>query len=149
MSSSKKLAEIGSLLIDFSGIASEEDVFETILSALRHGLEIHGLSEEKSVVEDIRKRIEQHYKLPEDSLINSFKKKDRYLTEPKLIWVIICLKIFNNERSKVENLISNGCSYQYIYMCHRKFQKLDSKYKVDRDILSNYKAIIETYEPNL
>ena len=129
-----------------SNVAPESEVFDTLIKALNEKLETVNGKEENKTVKKIQSLVEKHYKLRGGALDNSFKRKDRELTEAKFMCVVITLHVFKNDRSKVERLISNGLTRQKVYTCWREFDDLNSSIAYEKELKETYKIIIQSYE---
>ena len=126
-------------------VAPEEEVLETMTNALDRKLSKIDVNNDPELVEDLRVRIESHYKLTDGALHNAFRSKSEHLTEPKLVWVMCCLHFFKGDRPKVERLVKNGVTRQHIYTYNRNFNNL-GELAHERKIKDNYAIIIKCYE---
>ena len=143
---SNKLSEFASKLIEYSNVASEDEVYSTLIKAINKELHKTGTTNELELVKEIRNEVEKHYELEKKALANSFNIKDRTLTEPKLVWVMVCLFVFDGDRQKVKKFIGNGISSQKVYTCHKEFKQLSDKVDHERKIKEIYNLIIQSYE---
>lgn len=135
-------------LIELSYHTSEKEIFQTLTNALDQKLETYGISgdQEQQIVTKIRQLVEDHYDLKKGALINSFNSKERRLTEPKFLWVVISLHVFEGDRPKLLRVIGNGCNRQKIYSCMIAFENLNDKIPHERRIKETYNEIIQSYE---
>ena len=153
---SRKLSEFAEKLIEFSAVASEEEVYSTLIKAINNELDKVGTESDKPLdehhsrdldtVKEIRKMVETQYKLQKRALITAFLHKDRSLTEPKLVFVMVCLFVFDGNRKKVQNLIGRGLTGQKVYTCHREFKMLSDNIPHEQKIKEIYHLIIKSYE---
>ena len=95
--SNNKLVIFAERLIECSNHISEEELWDFLIGSLDKKLEEGG--EVNSISEKIRKHIEGYYNLSPNALNNAFNVKDRHLTEPKFMWVMISLHIFKGKRN--------------------------------------------------
>jgi hypothetical protein len=142
----KKIQCFAEKLVELSNVAPENEVFDTLINALSNKIKSVNGKEENKIVKKIQTLVEKHYQLQRGSLDNSFKRKDRDLTEAKFMWVVITLHVFKNDRNKVERLISNGITRQKVYTCKRTFEELKDKIPHEKAIKETYKIIIQSYE---
>lgn len=126
-------------------VVPEKELLETMTNALDRKISKVELKNDPELIEDIRVRIESYYKLSEGSLNNAFRSKSEHLTEPKLVWVMCCLRLFHGDRPKVQRLVKNGITRQTIYTYIRKFKNL-SDLPHEKQIKKNYEKIISHYE---
>jgi hypothetical protein len=130
---SKSLSQLANRLIRVIEIYDEKEAYNTVLNALDDKIEnSEAETSEQFFVNDIRSQIEKEFELPSGSLKNSFNVKDRCLTTPKLIWVIVVLNKFNFDRAKAEKLIGNGIHRQKIYTCIKEYRELSNKVPHDK-----------------
>jgi len=142
----KKIQCFAEKLVELSNVAPESDVLDTLISALNKKLESVNGKEDSKVVSKIQSLVEKHYNLKNGALNNSFKRKDRELTEAKFMWVVITLHVFKNDRNKAERLISNGITRQKVYTCKKYFDDLKDRIPYERELKETYKIIIQSYE---
>jgi hypothetical protein len=144
--SNNKLVTLAERLIECSRFVSQDELVDSLIIFLDEKKEEHGESD--SIADKIRLHIEKFYELPPNALNNSFNVKDRHLTEPKFMWVMISLHIFKGDRKQVKKFIENGITSQKIYTCNKQFQNLEDIYteKEAERLRETYKNIIETYE---
>jgi len=140
------LNEFSRKLIELSNVLTADEVYSTLISAINEKLHSTGSSTDIERVKEIQVEVEKVYKLKSGALINSFRLKDRNLTEPKLVWVIVCLHVFDGDRSKVEKLIGNGLTHQKVYTCSRELERLDDKIPHEKKIREIFNTIIKSYE---
>jgi hypothetical protein len=105
-----------------------------------------GVIQEKELFTDLRTKVEHEFNLDPGSLINSFNLKKRHLTDPKLVWVNLCLHYTKGDRMKVLRMVENGLTYQKIYMCSKEFNELNEKIPHHKSIIEKYHNIIKSYE---
>jgi len=146
MITNNRLTKLIEGFIVLTSIADEKSVYETLHSAIFGKIKKINGNGEQQTVKNIQKLVEVEYDLPKGALNNSFPLKDRELTEPKLMWVIVVLTVFKGDRAKVKRLIANGVTRQKIYYCNAKFTTLSEKIKPDKEIIIKYQKIIHTYE---
>lgn len=144
--SKNTLAEYSRKLLELSNVETPEEVYSTLISAIDEKLKSKGSNDDTDRVKDIQSKVEKHYELESGSLVNSFTVKDRRLTEPKLVWVMVCLHIFEGDRKKVKNLIGNGLGSQKVYTCYQQFKNLSENVPHEKKIKTVYNAIIKSYE---
>lgn len=144
--SGTKLTQLIEGVITLSGITDENTVFETLQSAITNKIKTVGGNTDQKIVDEIQLAVENHYNLKSGALSNSFSCKDRSLTEPKFMWVIIVLHLFKENRSKTKKFISNGLTRQKVYKCHSEYKQLDESIKPDRQLIETFTKIIKTYE---
>ena len=142
----KKIQRFAKKLVELSDHTSEKEIIQTLITALDNKLEAYNGSKDNQVVLKIQRIVEKHYGLKKGALNNSYKRKDRELTEAKFMWVIICLHVFEDDRQKVEKLVSNGITRQKVYTCKRTFDELSDKIHHERKIKETFKLIIQSYE---
>jgi len=143
---SNTLTNFAEKLIEFSNVASEEEVYSTLIKAIDNRLNKSSAKNDCFIVQKIQTEVETRYNLQKNALVNSFIVKDRTLTVPKLVWVMVCLYVFDGDRKKVKKLIGNGLTGQKVYTCHREFKQLSDKRESHKKIKEIYNIIIESYE---
>lgn len=146
MITNNRLTKLIEGFIVLTNIADEKTVYETLHSAIFGKIKKINGSGEQSTVRTIQDLVEAEYNLCKGALNNSFPLKDRELTEPKFMWVMVVLTIFKGDRAKVKRLIGNGVTRQKIYYCNTKFVSLSEKIKPDKEIIIKYHKLIHTYE---
>lgn len=100
-------------------------------------------------VKIIRELIESQFVLTSAQLDFCFTFKDRAVTIPKLIWVIVSINVLNGDRSRVRRIIGNGLTNQKIYSCLKTYEELNDKISYDREIKQHITSIIELYEKTI
>jgi len=143
---SKKIQRLAKKLVELSDHTSEKEIIQTLIVALDSKLESYNGEKDKKIVLNLQRIVEKHYGLKKGGLTNSFKHKDRELTEAKFMWVIISLHVFLDDRKKVQRLISNGITRQKVYTCKRTFDELNEKLPHEKKLKQTYKQIIQSYE---
>jgi len=144
--SNNKLVTLAERLIECSKFINQDELVDFLISSLNQKKKEHG--SDNNVADKVRVHIENFYCLSPNALNNAFNVKDRHLTEPKFMWVMISLHILKGQRKEVKKFIGNGITSQKIYTCNKEFQNLEDIYTVkeaDR-LRETYKKIVETYE---
>lgn len=142
---SKKIQQFAEKLVELSDHHSEGEIIDILITALDGKLEKVNGQREKEIVKQVQRLVESHYKLREGALDNSFKQKDRTLTEAKFMWIVITLHVFNGDRNKTEKHIKNGVTRQKVYTCMKTFEELSDKVPHEKEIKETYKIIIQSY----
>ena len=145
---SSKLAKLAERLLEFSKVSNEGEIVDFLISSIEQKMKLEGISESGIAVFKIRTLVEKHYGLHKTELNNSYLLKDRKLTEPKFMWVIITLQLFHGNRKKTLKEIRNGLSRQKVYTCFKQWNNLSAFFsETDSNALKNtYKKILESYE---
>ena len=141
-----QLTQFAERLIEFSSVADDSEVYSTLKRAIDDKLSDNGGFADVKLIGELRGLIECEYQLKPNALKNSFNLKDRELTEPKLLWVVVSLHFFKNDRKKIKKLISNGITSQKIYTCIKQFNELSERIPHEKKIKESYTKIIQTYE---
>lgn len=140
----KKFAEG---LIEFLSKNLDSDTLKEITTEIVEKSESRQLEQE--IVYKLRAWVEELYSLKEGSLINSFSSKISKLTSPKTVWLIVSLKIFDEDRPRVVELIGGGLTRQAIYKYVKYYNELDPRLEEHKQIKQNIELILKTYERKL
>ena len=87
--------------------------------------------------------------LDRSKIENSFSSKISKLTSPKTVWLIVSLKIFDEDRPRVVELIGGGLTRQAIYKYVKYYNELDPRLEEHKQIKQNIELIFKTYERKL
>ena len=140
------LEKFGEKLIEFSKKTGEKKALGRLEKFMDKELLIHDSPEDQQLAKDVRQKIEKYYKLKPAELLDSYRTKYQSLTIPKLMWVAVCMHVFNDDRKKVLRLIGNGISRQKVYTCIKYFESLKEAFAHEKEIKDSYQEIINTYE---
>lgn len=143
MTDSKKLTFFEKLA-EYMRHAPEKQVFDTLNKAIDQELQDLGSPKQRESVLRIQSFVEKEYKLPRGSLTNCFSQKNRTLSEPKKMWVLVTCTIIKDEKS-VERLIANGLKRGHIYRYQHEFLEMTDRLKHHKIFKEKFNKIIKSY----
>jgi hypothetical protein len=140
---SQKLYIFAERLFECLSSLEQDEILDTLTEALDSKL-----TDTPSISQKVRKLVEEEYDLDPTVLDNSFNHKDRNLTEPKFMWVVVTLHMCKGDRKETKRLIGNGVTKQKIYTCNKHFSNLEDIYteKDANRIKATFEKLIQSYE---
>lgn len=148
---STNISKLANKIAELAKIVNSEEVVETLIDAVDKKLESKNADYYTETVSKIRVLIEKHYSLSPSDLNNSFCMKDRKLTHPKILWVILVLEEFRGDRKLTAKHISNGLNSQKVYNYIQSYTNLEETFgtKISIEINKAYNKLKQSYEEYL
>ena len=143
MTDSKKLTFFEKLA-EYMKLAPEKEVFDTLNNAIDTELQTLGKSKEKEIVAKIQFFVEKEYSLTKGSLSYCFSQKERHLTEPKKLWVLVVCALITDTKMVIK-YIGNGLTRGHIYRYQDEFLDMSDKLKHQRIFKEKFNKIIKSY----